>query len=65
VKEFLQIDFDIHEGRMQIFDAQGRMIHGQGLFSGTNQVDMSAYPEGTYLLRFVTDQGCGWYKVLK
>ncbi|MFO7934988.1 MAG: C25 family cysteine peptidase [Bacteroidales bacterium] len=65
VKEFLQLDFGFREGHLQVFDARGRMIREQELFFGTNRVDMSACPEGAYLLRFASDQGYGWHKVLK
>lgn len=61
VDYLLNIKFDSNNSNVSamIFDASGRMITSEQINSGTtqHQLDLSAFSNGTYLLRLITDQG--------
>lgn len=65
VSEDLRVDVDFQEGDLYLYDIRGRLMQEKKLFFGSNKVSMSAYPEGTYLLKFMSDRSTGWAKVLK
>jgi len=65
VSEFLYIDMDIPQVRLQLFDIQGRLLMEQEVFLGSNRVNLSGYPDGTYLLKFLSGEGTAWFKLLK
>ena len=65
VSEFLYIDIDIPQVRLQLFDMQGRLLMEQEVFPGSNRVNLSGHPDGAYLLKFLSDDGTAWFKFLK
>ena len=65
VSDILMMDIDFPEGHMEMYDIHGRLITEQEILLGSNEVNMSAYPDGTYILKFRSTQGTGWFKVLK
>jgi len=63
--DFLFIDTDLVHGRLQLFDLQGRLHLEQELHSGSGRLDLSGYPEGAYLLKFLSDEGIAWFRFIK
>jgi hypothetical protein len=37
----------------------------QELHSGSGRLDLSDYPDGPYLLKFLSDEGIGWFRFIK
>jgi hypothetical protein len=56
---------DIPQVRLQLFDMQGRLLMEQEVFHGSSRVNLSGYPDGTYLLKFLSEDGTAWFKLLK
>ena len=63
--EFLFIDADVLQAKLQLFDMQGRLLVEQELDSGSHRLDLSGYPEGAYLLKILSEEGIAWFKFLK
>ena len=65
VNDFLFIDLDIPGGQLELIDMQGKLLCRKELLHGTNSVPVSAYPDGIYLVKILSNQGNAWYKVQK
>lgn len=65
VREWLQIDFDLSQGQLQGFDMHGRLLLEQEIFLGSNRVLLTGYPEGTYIVKILSDHGSARFKVIK
>jgi hypothetical protein len=63
--EFLYIDIDIPQARLQLFDMQGRLLMEQEVLSGSSRVNLAGHSDGAYLLKFLSDDGIAWFKFLK
>ena len=65
VLENLFLDFNLFSGKMKLYDIQGRFLAEKELVNGSNNLSMSAYPAGTYLLNVLSDKRSAWYKVVR
>ncbi|MBX2875339.1 MAG: T9SS type A sorting domain-containing protein [Saprospiraceae bacterium] len=50
---------------IEVYNAQGQRLSVQVLPSNTNQIDLSAYPAGTYTVKFLLPEGVGVSRVVK
>ena len=63
--EFLFIDSDVLQAKLQLFDMQGRFLIEQEIHSGSCRLDLSGYPEGAYLVKFLSEEGIAWFRFIK
>ncbi len=65
VKDFLNIDFSGNIKIAELFDFQGRLLRMIDINSGTFRLDLSSYPQGIYLIHFITREGNFVRKIIK
>lgn len=65
VKEFLNIDSQLSEGRIQIYNSGGKLMTGQAIIQGVNKISMESFTDGVYLLNVTSESANAWFKVLK
>ncbi len=65
VHEDLNLDFDLPEGRLLLFDIRGSFLAEQELVMGSNHISMRDYPPGTYLLKVQAENISTWLKLVR
>jgi len=65
VSEYLNIQVGLPALRLQLYDMRGRLLMEQEMPGGNTRLNLSCYPEGTYILRILSDEGIARFKVLK
>ncbi|MBC7554469.1 MAG: T9SS type A sorting domain-containing protein [Taibaiella sp.] len=60
----INLSHDTHEGSVQVISCTGQLIYSAALTQPKNGVDLSAFPDGLYLVKVVTGRGSSINKVL-
>jgi len=54
----------VNKATLQLMDATGRLLASKPITSSNEDIHTAAYPNGTYLLRIITDEETATYKVI-
>lgn len=65
VQEHLNLEFELPEGQVFIYDIRGGFLAEQKLLMGSNSISMTDYPPGTYLLKVQAENNTAWLKVVR
>jgi hypothetical protein len=65
VDNILHVDIDLSRVRLELYNMQGMLLLSEELSHGAHSIPMSAYTDGTYIVRMQANQGNTWFKILK
>lgn len=54
----------VNKATLQLLDAAGRLLASKPITSSNEELNTAAYPNGTYLLRIITDEETATYKLI-
>lgn len=65
VQSKLNLDFDLFEGKLFLYDIRGSLLGEQILVNGSNSIPMDAFPAGSYLVNVRSNNSSGWFKIVR
>jgi hypothetical protein len=63
--DHLFFDTDFPQVRIELFDMQGKLLMELAGYPGSGIINLSAYPDGAYILKFQSDADTAWFRFLK
>lgn len=61
----IQLDPSLKNAQVRIFDTMGGVVYNNNAFNNTEQINMSSFPSGIYMVYIKSDQGTTTKKIIK
>lgn len=65
VKDFVEIDCNLLINNIEIYNLQGIKLKDIKINAKETKIDLESYPQGCYLLKIITNQGCSTQRIIK